>query len=292
MWKKGLILGLMVMFVLAVAVAPVFAQDAAEAAPKDEGEGQSFLGLVISSAGVIGILIILLSVVTVALLFRAIFTLRQDDLMPPEAQQQLDALLREKRIKEAMDYCRSDDSILSKVIGAGLSEIRSVYDDMKAIMCEVGEEEAIKLHQSIGYFSLIANVSPMLGLFGTVYGMMLTFKTIAESGGMAKPSEMAYGIMTALVTTFLGLLVAIPNVVCFTLFRNKVVRILLEVGVVAEELMGRFKTMQIQGGGAPAPAAGGPQLPSQARAAAAPAAPARPAGPAPGGPAPPAAPAS
>ncbi|NOZ22046.1 MAG: MotA/TolQ/ExbB proton channel family protein [Planctomycetes bacterium] len=267
MWKKRLLLGLVILVLVGLAVglavAPAFAQE--EAAAKDQMQSQSFLGLVVSSAGVIGFLIIALSIVSVALLFRAIFTLRRDDLMPPEAQQQLDALLREKRIKEAMDYCRQDDSILSKVIGAGLSEIRSGYGDMKEIMTEVGEEESIKLHQSIGHFSLIANVSPMLGLFGTVYGMMLTFRTIASSGGMAKPSEMAYGIMTALVTTFLGLLVAIPNIVFFTFFRNKVVRILLEVGVVAEELMGRFKTMQIQG--APGAAPSGPQLPSQARAA-------------------------
>ncbi|MEW6359729.1 MAG: MotA/TolQ/ExbB proton channel family protein [Planctomycetota bacterium] len=287
MWKKRVLLVLLVMFVVALVAIPLFAQDAATPTADEATEkikSQSFLSLIIQSSGTIGFLIIALSIVSIALVFRAFFTLRRDDLMPPEAQQQLDALLREKRIKEAMDYCRQDDSILSKVIGAGLSEIRSGYDDMKSIMGEVGEEESIKLHQQLGHFSLIANIAPMLGLFGTVWGMMLTFKAIASSGGMAKPAEMAYGIMQALVTTFEGLLVAIPNIVFFTFFRNKVVRILLEIGVVAEELMGRFKTMQIQGG-APGAAPTGPQLPSQARAATAapagaPPAQARPAGPA------------
>lgn len=299
MWKKRLLLGLLVLGIVVLAISvmptPTLAQDTGGAAAgsaggvvtdmsSDDIKRQSFLSLIIRSSGTIGFLIIALSIVSLALVFKAFFTLRAEDLIPPEAQQQIDALLREKRIKEAMDYCRSDDSILSKVIGAGLSEIRNGYEDMKTIMGEVGEEEGIKLHQQVNHFSLIANIAPMLGLFGTVWGMMLTFKVIASSGGMAKPSEMAYGIMQALVTTFEGLLVAIPNIVFFTFFKNRLTRILIELGVVAGELTGRFKTMQIQPGTS-APAPSGPQLPSQAaRAAAAPAAApaqARPAGPPP-----------
>jgi len=293
MSKKRLMLALLavVLVVLAVAALPILGQEAGGGGEAGTGGGgvtaeeikqQSFLSLIIWSSGTIGFLIIGLSVVSVALVFKALFTLRAQDLIPPEAVQQLDALLRDKRIKEAMEYCKSDDSILSKVVGAGLSEIRSGYDDMKAVMSEIAEEEAIKLHQQVNHFSLIANIAPMLGLFGTVWGMMLTFKAIASSGGMAKPAEMAYGIMQALVTTFEGLLVAIPCVAIYTLLKARLTRVLLELGVVVGELTGRFKTMTVQPGAA-GPAPTGPVLPSQARPPAGPMAPppaqARPAGP-------------
>lgn len=93
----------------------------------------------------------------------------------------------------------------------------------------------------------------------TVWGMMLTFKAIAAAGSVPKPSEMAYGIMQALVTTFEGLLVAIPCIVFFTFLRDRVSRILVEVGVAAGDLTGRFKGMTVQGG--TLPSSGKPGLP-------------------------------
>jgi len=230
---------------------------------------------VVKWGGIIGYIIIFLSIVTVALFFRSLFLMRRSVLMPQEVQEQLDALLREKKIKEAMEFCRNDDSVLSRIVGAGLSEIKSGYEDMRAIMTEVGEEESVKLHQQVGSFSLLGTISPMLGLLGTVSGMVIVFNKIASSKGLAKPDEMADGIQQALITTVFGLIVAIPNIVIFTLLRNRVVRLMLEIGVVAEELMSRFKGMTV------APAASGVTLPSAAKAATAarPASPAQPAPP-------------
>jgi biopolymer transport protein ExbB len=84
----------------------------------------------------------------------------------------------------------------------------------------------------------------MLGLFGTVWGMILTFNVIAASAVQPKPAELASGISTALVTTFEGLLVAIPMTVVFVIFRNRVVNVIAEISGITEELTARFKKPQ------------------------------------------------
>jgi len=112
---------------------------------------------------------------------------------------------------------------------------------MKSAMADVTEEEAIKLQQKISYLSLVGNISPMLGLFGTVTGMIQAFQTIARVGAAVTPADLANGISIALVTTFQGLLVAIPCTVAFFIFRNKVVRVVLELNAIADEFVERFR---------------------------------------------------
>jgi len=147
-----------------------------------------------------------------------------------------------------------------------LTEIRSGYDSMVDVMQDVGEEEAIRVNQNVGYLSLVGAIAPMLGLLGTVLGMIGAFQDIATSEGMAKPAELAYNIQKALTTTCMGLIVAVPAIIAYTIFRNKAVRMMLEVGVVATELTSRFKGMRI------APAAAQPAAqPAAAKPAPAPA---------------------
>ena len=115
------------------------------------------------------------------------------------------------------------------------------FETMRTAMEDVAEEEAIKLQQKISYLSLIGNIAPMLGLFGTVTGMIKAFNTIAALGSAVSPSDLAGGISQALVTTFLGLFVAIPSMIAYFLFRNRVVAITLEIGAIADELVERFR---------------------------------------------------
>jgi biopolymer transport protein ExbB len=82
----------------------------------------------------------------------------------------------------------------------------------------------------------------MLGLFGTVTGMIEAFQTIASMGASVTPSDLAGGISKALVTTFLGLFVAIPTMIAYFFFRNKVVRVTLEIGAIADDLVERFRS--------------------------------------------------
>ncbi len=113
-------------------------------------------------------------------------------------------------------------------------------------MQEVGEEETMKLEQRLSYIALIGNLAPMVGLLGTVDGMIRSFQVIANGGATPKPSELAGGISTALFTTLVGLLIAIPAIAAYNILRNRLFRLLLEVGMLSENLMSRFEDFQPQ----------------------------------------------
>ena len=110
-------------------------------------------------------------------------------------------------------------------------------------MEEVMETRAAGLYRRIEYLNIIGNVSPMIGLFGTVYGMIRTFSTIVEQGGSPDPKALAGGISIALVTTFWGLLVAIPALSIFHLMRNRIDGLLAECAVEAETIIQFFKPL-------------------------------------------------
>jgi len=109
-------------------------------------------------------------------------------------------------------------------------------------MQEVGEEENMKLEHRLSYMALIGTISPMVGLFGTVHGMIQSFQVIAISGTSPKASDLAAGISTALFTTLVGLAIAIPAIAAYNILKNRIARLVLEVGILSEGLMSRFET--------------------------------------------------
>ena len=104
------------------------------------------------------------------------------------------------------------------------------------------DEETLKLMQKIGWLSLIAGIGPMMGLFGTVTGMVGAFGVIATAGqGGVNPADFAGSIQLALVTTVEGLMVAIPTTAFFAYFRNRVTTVSIEIGAVVEDMFERFR---------------------------------------------------
>ncbi|MCX7703221.1 MAG: MotA/TolQ/ExbB proton channel family protein [Planctomycetota bacterium] len=238
-----------VVLVLAVVGAGIlYAQEGAPKKPAQQAS-QSWLGLIWEGSKfmAIGIVIILLSFVMVALIVEHFMYIKRDQIVPPELVAHLEQLLEDEEYEEAMTLCESAPNFLTNVVAAGLARLGRPYEEIEAAMAEAGDQESVKLFQRISYLSLIGTVSPMLGLFGTVAGMIQAFSVIAGSESQPKPKELAYGIMTALVTTFLGLIVAIPSTAAYFFFRNKVIRIIMEVGTIAEELMQRFRTAGEEG---------------------------------------------
>jgi biopolymer transport protein ExbB len=239
-------MGRKVVLLVALAVAltllatNLYAQEASARRAVSEEQAISWFETIMQG-GVIGFLIIGLSIAALALVIEHFMTIKRDALVPPELLGHLESLFEDEEYEEAMTLCESAPNFLTNVIAAGLPKIGQPYEQIEAAMQEAGEQEAVKLHQKISYLSLIGNISPMLGLFGTVTGMIIAFNIIAKSSGAPSPADLANGIQVALVTTFLGLLVAIPTVSAYFYFRNKVIRIVMEVGQIAEELMERFR---------------------------------------------------
>ncbi len=238
------------------AVAPADQPAAAvpDAGPAQPASGRSpvkkktLLGWVYESLG-IGYLVVFLalSVSLVSLFVMNMLAARRDTLCPQELVDSFEEKLNEKDFQGAYDMARTDESVLGQVLSAGLAKLSRGYNKALEGMQEVGEEESMKLEHRLSYMALIGNLSPMIGLFGTVHGMISSFQVIAVSEATPKPAELAEGISTALFTTLIGLAVAIPAIAAYNLLRNRVSRLLLEVGVTSENLMSRFEDVQPQG---------------------------------------------
>lgn len=198
-------------------------------------------GDVFKQAGIVGIAIMLLSIVALALIIENIVSLKRDKLAPPELIDEIQALFEEEKFQEAMELCEDEPSYFTRVCGAGIAKIGHQFEAMEKSIEEMGDEESIKLHQKIGWLSLIANVAPMMGLLGTVMGMVKAFNEIASSQGQANPADLAAGISQALLTTMLGLIVAIPVTASFAFLRNRLIKTVIETGAIVEDLFERFR---------------------------------------------------
>jgi biopolymer transport protein ExbB len=187
-----------------------------------------------------------LSFTMVALFVMNFLSARRDNICPAHLIEGFEGHLNEKRYQEAYELAKGDDSFLGQVLSAGLAKLSAGYAQAIEAMQEVGEEENMKLDHRLSYMALIGTISPMVGLFGTVDGMIRSFSVIATSPTTPKPSELAAGISTALFTTLIGLFIAIPAIAVYNILRNRIARLVLEVGILSEGLMSRFENV---GGG-------------------------------------------
>jgi biopolymer transport protein ExbB len=205
---------------------------------------QSYLGWLYESLGLLYSVIFLgLSFALVALAVMCVLMLRRENILPTSLIEGFESYLNAKKYQEAYELARNDESFLGKVLSAGLARLSSGYEHAIEGMQEVGEEETMSLEHRLSYLALIGTISPMFGLLGTVDGMVQAFEVIAHSTVSPKPSELADGIATALVTTLVGLWLAIPAIAAFNILRNRMTRLVLEVGVVSENLMSRFQNV-------------------------------------------------
>lgn len=195
------------------------------------------------------IVFLALSVTLVSLFVMNVLAARRDTLCPLDLVEEFGQRLDENDNQGAYDLAKSDESVLGQVLAAGLSKISRGYPKALEGMQEVGEEESMKLEHRLSYMALIGNLAPMIGLLGTVQGMIASFQVIAKGGATPKPADLAAGISTALFTTLVGLFIAIPAIAAYNILRNRVARLLLEVGVESENLMSRFEDATPKTGG-------------------------------------------
>jgi len=149
-------------------------------------------------------------------------------------------LISEGSYGEAERVCRQTPSFLSYVVASGIQDIGLGYTAVEKAMEDASQEQAARLYRKIEYLSVIGAIAPMLGLMGTVWGMILAF---AEFSQKANPqvAEFAPGISRALVTTLLGLCVAVPALASFFLFRNRIDEMVAETSLKAEAVLSPYK---------------------------------------------------
>jgi biopolymer transport protein ExbB len=197
----------------------------------------------IKKGGIIGYGIILLSVISLALIIDYAFTIRKGSILPPKDVLLLQELVKNPSVDAIEKFEKGKISFLSKVTIAGLKELPHGYQAMIKAMEDAGEALASGIARKTEHLNVIGNLSPMMGLLGTVIGMLRCFNEIARTSGAIEPKQLAGGIFEALVTTCMGLIVAIPALYCYAVFRNRVDEYSGEAALKAEQLVSGFKTM-------------------------------------------------
>jgi biopolymer transport protein ExbB len=220
------------------------AQDEDVAATEGAPEGKNYLQFLYEALGLKYVIIFLaLSFGLVALLVMCFMQFRKSVLLPPALSAQFEQHLEAKEFQQAYELAKADESYLGKVLAAGMANLQTGYPAAVEAMQNAESEEAMALEHKISYVSLIGGLAPMFGLLGTVDGMVAAFMLIASRDTAPKPSELAVGISQALVTTLIGLWLAIPAIACYGLFKNWLQRFNMDVEEESSRLMSRFQNV-------------------------------------------------
>ena len=232
---------------------PAGAPPAAAAASDSEQAAtsapQGFFSILFSG-GIVGFSIMLLlfglSLTAAFLVFEQIMTIRRPELMPEGLGDHVRDLLLAGQAGQADQVCRDHPSFLSFVLLNGLAEIESGWPAVEKAMEDATAEQAARLFRRIEYLSVIGNIAPMVGLLGTVTGMIFAFQQVAATQGSAGAGDLAEGIYQALVTTVGGLIVAIPSLGAFAIFRNRVDQLVAEAAYLAQHATAPLKRRRVQ----------------------------------------------
>lgn len=219
---------------------PIIAQSAPAPAAAPPPPSLSLLDY-IHQGGVLSYILVLVSFVALGLIVRNILLFRRDRLAPPDTVARLNELLAENDLPGAAAFCASpvNSCFITRVFGAALARAsRSPFGllEIRSGLEEAGLREADRLHRANDPVGIIAAIGPMLGLLGTVIGMIGAFMTIGQLEGSARSAKLAEFMSLALVCTAEGLIVAIPCTIAFALFRRRVDALVTDMGELIEDM--------------------------------------------------------
>lgn len=197
---------------------------------------------VVASGGTVMVLIFLFSIASVALIVRNFIVLNVDKNIPLELVDQINDKTESEEYEEALKFCNENPLYITNILRAGLEQHNAPYVVLKETLQGAGVQESAKLRTGIVYLSMIGVLAPMLGLLGTVLGMMQSFNVIAFQEGLGKPELLAGGIAKALVTTAAGLIVAIPSMGFYYYFRARIQKITLIGQKIASDMLLKLST--------------------------------------------------
>ena len=183
---------------------------------------------IILKGGWVMVPIALCSVVALAIFLERLWSLRKAKVIPKDFLIEVEDLIRREKIPEAITRCRTDESSMANIILAGIRHFGKRREIIKESIQEVGRKEASVLERYINVIGTIAIICPLLGLLGTVAGMIKAFEVITVRG-VGNPGDLAGGISEALITTAAGLIVAIQAYVIYRYLADKADALIMEM---------------------------------------------------------------
>ena len=224
---------------------PVVAQEAnpasAESADATRGRSpQTMFGWMREASGPIGVVILVMSFYLIALISWMSLEYRRSVAVPDRLVREVGDLLALKQYTEAFQKLSESPSFLGKVLAAGVRKLPSGLAPAQRAMELANDDATMAMEHRTTYLATVGTLGPMIGLVGTVYGMIYSFRVIATAGGSPQASQLAAGISTALFATLEGIAISIPAIFFHAMFRNRIARLSLEVALTAESLLEQF----------------------------------------------------
>ncbi len=203
-------------------------------------EPPSFFTLMVKSSGLIGVVILFMSVYLVALIAWMAMQYRRSVALPERLLEDLRNLLDQRLYTEAFSRVSSDPSFLARVLTVGVKKLPSGSAQAQRAMELASDDVSMAMEHRTTYLATVGTLGPMIGLVGTVYGMIISFRVIASAGSSPQASLLAEGISIALFATLEGIALSIPAIYFHAVFRNRIARLALEVELAAEGLLEQF----------------------------------------------------
>ena len=210
----------------------------------------------IQSSGLIGAVILLLSMYFIATVGRLFFELRPQIAMPPQLVSQCEELLQKREFMGIYNLLKADSSFFSRVLLTGITELPNGLAEAREAMEGVGEAVTVSMEKKISMLAVLGTLGPMIGLLGTLKGMIASFSVIALSDTQLKASQVAGGISEALLITFEGVALSVPAIYFYALFRNRVSTISVDTFLRADEFLRHFAHATRKKAAAPTAASG------------------------------------
>ena len=230
---------LLVAAALTLLTSVALAQESPESA---EGKGGvKYWTWFVELGGPIAWFLILVNVGSWGAIIFFLISIREQTVVPDLVHSQIGELLEAKQYRQVIEYTSAEPSQLSYIIHQALAEAGHGYPAMERAMEEASDVRTSKLLRKIEVLNVIGNVAPMLGLLGTVYGMIMVFSKIVQEGDMPDASQLANGVGIALVTTFWGLVVAIPALAAYAVIRTRIDSLTSHTMTIAQEAVSTFR---------------------------------------------------
>ena len=187
--------------------------------------------------GIIIFPIFFCGVLTIGIIIERLISLKNAEIDNEKFINEIEGILRRRKIKEALQLCDKNDKPVPRIIKAALLKIDRSREEVKEAIDDAANYEIPNLEKYLGILATIATISPLLGLLGTVTGLIKAFMVIEAKGGLVNPGDLARGIWEALLTTVVGLIVAIPAYLAYNYFVSRVNNIILDMEKSATRLL-------------------------------------------------------
>lgn len=211
--------------------------------------GMGFLA-VVGASGWLGVVLWLSlfgsSIAAAALAIDSFITIKEAKIAPEHLVTEVRDAMQQGDVMKAIQYCEATPTPLSNILQAGFSNVQEGFDVIQDVISVTADMESERLMQRVAYLNVCANLAPMLGLLGTVQGMIYAFATLATTqAGAAQQAMLAKNIAQALWTTAAGLVIAIPAMTFYTFFKNRATKIILNMEHLTMDLIKVLRNVEV-----------------------------------------------